>query len=212
MAMSTSRRHDRRTRRQARFHLEPLDDWLVLSVGAGVAVTQATVHHRMASHAHHASSHTRHGANHARHTANHTGQAANHTGQAVNHTGQANLGATGRESPGPGSSGTLPANVVAALQSLYQEYESQGGGARFTPSQPSDKLLQISGTSVAVSLKLGAGSDFEAALAQLRSDGMQVSASSPTYGLIEGLLPIAVLPAAAQVAASVTTAPPPILR
>jgi hypothetical protein len=209
--MSTSRRHDRRIRRKAWFHLEPLDDRLVLSVGAGVAVTQATVHHRMASHAHYASSHTRHGANHARHGANHTGQAANHTGQAANHTGQANLGASGRESPGPGSSGTLPANVAAALQSLYQEYESQGGGARFTPSQPSDKLLQIRGTSVAVSLKLASGSNFDTALAQLQADGMEVGASSPIYGLIEGLLPIAELPAAAQVAASVAPASQSVL-
>jgi hypothetical protein len=113
--------------------------------------------------------------------------------------------------PGPASSGPLPANVAAALQSLYQEYESQGGGDTFTPSQPSDKLLQISGTRVAVRLKLGSDSDFNTALAQIQSDGMQVSASSPTYGLIEGLLPIAELPAAAQVAASVTPVPPPVL-
>ena len=97
------------------------------------------------------------------------------------------------------------------LQSMYQEYESQGGSSSFTPGQPSDKLLQISGTSVEVSLKIASGSNFDTALSQLQSDGMQVSSSSSTYALIEGMLPIAELPAAAQIAASVTPVSPPML-
>jgi hypothetical protein len=109
------------------------------------------------------------------------------------------------------SSGTLPSNVSAALQSLYQEYESQGGGSSFTPSLPSDQLLQISGTSVVVSLKIGSSSNFSTALSQLQSDGLQVSSSSSTYDLIDGMLPIGELPAAAQIAASVTAVGPPQL-
>jgi hypothetical protein len=110
------------------------------------------------------------------------------------------------------SSGTLPSNVSVALQSLYQEYEGQGGGSSFTPSLPSDKLLQISGTSVEVSLKIGSGTDFNTALSQLQSDGLQVSSSSSAYDLIDGMVPIADLPAAAQIAASVMGAPPPSMR
>jgi hypothetical protein len=189
-AMSTTQRRDRRICRHARFHLESLDGRLVLSAGAGGAAAEAAVHPQVAHHTRHAAHHAHHAAHHARHS---------------------NLGAGGGVSPAQGPSGPLPANVAAALQSLYQEYESQGGGDHFTPGLPSDRLLQISGTSVAVSLKLGAGSDFNTALAQLQSDGLRVSASSPIYGLIEGLLPIAELPAAAQVAASVASASPSVL-
>ena len=102
-------------------------------------------------------------------------------------------------SPGP-----LSANVAAALQSLYQEYENAGGGSTFTPSQPSDNQLQISGTSVGVNLKMGSAGDFSTFLSQLQSDGLQVSSSSATYGLVDGMLPIGDLPTIAQVAASVT--------
>jgi hypothetical protein len=109
------------------------------------------------------------------------------------------------------SPGTLPSTASAALQALYQEYESQGGGSSFTPSLPSDKLLQISGTSVVVSLKIGSSSNFSTALSQLQSDGLQVSSSSSTYDLIDGMLPIGELPAAAQIAASVTAVGPPLL-
>jgi hypothetical protein len=102
--------------------------------------------------------------------------------------------------------------VSAALQSLYQEYESQGGGSHFTPNQPSDKLLQISGTSVAVQLRMASPGDFHAFVSAVQADGMQVSSSSANYGVVVGMLPIAELPAVAQVAASVTPAPPPVLN
>jgi hypothetical protein len=102
------------------------------------------------------------------------------------------------------SSSTLPANVAAALQSLYQEYVNAGGGSSFTPSQPSDNLLEISGASVGVNLKMGSTGDFNTFHSQLQSDGMQVTSSSAAYGLVDGMLPISELPAIAQAAASVT--------
>ena len=74
---------------------------------------------------------------------------------------------------------------------------------------PSDNLLQISGTSVMVNLKMASGGDFSTFLSQLQSDGLSVSTSSATYGLVDGMLPIADLPAVATVAASVTAVPPP---
>ncbi len=110
--------------------------------------------------------------------------------------------------PAP-SSGPLPGNVASALQSLYQEYEAQGGGSSFTPSLPSDKFLQISGTSVAVDLKMAPTGDFNSFVATLQSDGVQVTSSSAAYGLVTGMVPIADLPAVAQVAASVTPSTPP---
>jgi hypothetical protein len=113
-------------------------------------------------------------------------------------------------SPSQAVSNPLPINVAAALQSLYAEYQKAGSG-EFTPSQPSDKMLQISGTSVAVDLKIGSGADLNTVLSQLKSDGMQVSSSSSTYGLIDGMLPISQLPAAAQIASSVNPTPAPHL-
>lgn len=124
-------------------------------------------------------------------------------------TGTGTGTSTGSGNP---SSGSLPTNVAAALQSLYQEYENAGGGSSFTPSQPGDNLLQISGTNVGVNLQVGSSSDFNTVLSQLQSDGLQVSTSSATYGLIDGMLPIAELPTVATLASSVTPMSPPILE
>jgi hypothetical protein len=115
-------------------------------------------------------------------------------------------------SSNPTSPGTLPVNVSAALQSLYQEFEGSGGGSSFTPSQSSDKLLQISGDSVGVDLQMSPSGNFSSFLSQLQSDGLTVSTSSATYGQVDGMLPISDLPAIAQVAASVTPMSPPVLE
>jgi hypothetical protein len=184
--MLTTQRRDRR----AQLRLESLDDPLVLSAGARGATAQAAVHHDVA--------------NQTRHMTNH----AHHARQAAH---RANLGAHGQRSIGHGTSVTLPANTSAALQSLYQEYEKQAGGISFTPGQPTDKQLQISGTSVAVQLKMAPSGDFNTLPSDLKADGLQVNGSSATYGLVEGMLPIAELPAAARVAASVTPAPAPAM-
>ena len=109
------------------------------------------------------------------------------------------------------SSSPLPSNVAGSLQSLYTEFEGAGTGS-FQPSQPNDALLQISGNNVEVSIKVGSGTDFATALAQLQSDGMQVSNSSSGYDLIQGMLPISELPAAAQIASSVTPISPPLMN
>jgi hypothetical protein len=118
-------------------------------------------------------------------------------------------GTTTTTGSGTTSPGTLPANVSAALQSLYQEYESAGGSS-FTPSLSSDKLLLISGDSVGVDLQMSSSGNFSTFLSQLQSDGLTVSASSATYGQVDGMVPISDLPAIAQVAASVTPMSPPL--
>ncbi len=117
--------------------------------------------------------------------------------------------ASASSSTGSTGSSTLPSNVDANLQALYSEYESSGGGNNFKPSQASDKILQISGTSVAVSLKIDSPGAYSSAMSKLQADGMQVTASSSTYGLIDGMLPIAELPAAATIASSVNASPKP---
>jgi hypothetical protein len=243
--MLTTLRRDRRTRRQANFRLESLDDRLLLSAGGGAVAEAVGAGHAIVQH-----THARHHHTHARH--HHTHARAAHPGfppmapgsvtpvtiggsmsasaPASTASGSASAPSTtvtpvtmppssGTSNPpsgtnsGPGSSGPLPANVAAALQTLYQETQSSNydGGDSDDFTAPSDKLLQISGSNVAVSLKIGSGTDFNTALSQLQSDGMQISTSSSAYDLIEGMLPIAELPAAAQIAASVTPASPPLV-
>jgi large repetitive protein len=120
---------------------------------------------------------------------------------------------TGSSSSTQPSPGPLSANVAASLQSLYVEYESAITAKNvFTPSLPSDKQLQISGDNVVVNLQVGSSTNFSTALSQLEADGMQVTTSSSTYGLIDGTLPIAELPAASQIVASVAAAPPLSMR
>jgi hypothetical protein len=270
--MLTTQRHDQRTRRQARFELECLDDRLVLSAGGGgMAVAQLTaVEHRLEGRL--AQLQARHGAQPtaaeariqsriARIQARIASPAMAAAAVAVNVTAPATANAASRSAPsapatinspgldpnhslaGPGlpfvtspggtnsgglgnptdtgsggtgsggtgtNSGSLPANVGGALQSLFQEFESASGN--FTPSQPSDNLLQISGDNVGVNIKVDSSSDFNTVLSRLQADGMQVSASSATFGIITGMAPISNLPSIAQVASSVTAAPPPFTR
>jgi hypothetical protein len=49
--MFTTQRHDGRARRHARFHLEPLDDRLVLSAGFGGAAAESVAQSPLAKHA-----------------------------------------------------------------------------------------------------------------------------------------------------------------
>jgi len=259
--MLTTRKLDQRTRRQALFTLETLDDRLVLSAGAGGAAA-AEAAGAIGSHAalveqRHEARIARHEAKleriHARHEARLARIEARHaaptpmpaptfptmsaptatasttpiatpatstpttsspvvTSMPTSFGNVSSATPTPTPSPSPqGSSAPLPANVAAALQSLYTEFENAGDGT-FQPNQPIDQTLQISGNSVEVSLKIGPGTDFNTALSQLQADGMQVSSSSATYALIDGMLPISELPAAAQIASSVNPVPKPILN
>ena len=233
--MLTTHRRDQRARRQAPFTLESLDDRLVLSAAAGVAADAVAARHeakleRVAA---------RHEAKLAARAAAHsmladpvaipiTGNVlASASAPAASTAISSVIAATPSPSgglipvtpttnPSPvtttqSSPGPLPANVAAALQSLYNEYEGAGSGS-FKPSQPTDTLLQISGNNVEVSIKIRSGTAFSTALSQLQSDGMQVSSSSSTYGLVDGMLPISELSGAAQLASSVTPVSPPIMR
>jgi hypothetical protein len=97
----------------------------------------------------------------------------------------------------PTSPGPLPANVSQALQTIYQEYKAfQGtGGDIFTSSQAN--VVVLNGTNVGVQVHANGTGDFNAFIAQLKSEGMQVTASDATYGIVEGMLPIAQLPSVA---------------
>lgn len=262
--MLTNHRQERRTRRQARFELESLDDRLVLSATATGAAAEAAVaahaNHsalveqhqeaRLARHeAHLARVQSRHEARLARREARFARQhqmptpavalqtislspmptvatraAATHGPTPSPTPASSGTGTTGTMAPltttptpvSTGSTGDntspgpLPANVSAPLQTLYSEF--QAGNGHVEPSQPSDQMLQISGDSVEIRVKVGSGQDFNAVLSQLESAGMTVDASSSEYGLIDGMMPISALAQAAQVASSVTEVPKPRLQ
>lgn len=258
--MLTTTRRDQRTRRQALFTLETLDDRMVLSAAAAGAAAEAagaaSSHAAIVAQPHeaqvaqHDAKLARHEAKEARIDARHAARlaaraataptlsasvaipltptasaatASTTTASTASTTAPGGTSATFTTSPAASvsaatptptpsststsSPGPLPANVAAPLQALYTEYVQ--AGTSFTPSQPSDKLLQISGDDVEVSLKIASSADFDTALSQLQSDGMQVNNSSASYLLIDGMLPISELPAAAQIASSVNAVPPP---
>jgi hypothetical protein len=117
--------------------------------------------------------------------------------------------------PSPNASGMLPADVGAPLQSLYtqyESYESSGGAGPFSPTGAN--LLVINGTDVGIQVKDTSTGDFSTLITELQGDGMQILDSSSTYELVEGMLPIAQLPAAAQLpqALSITPMTNPILE
>lgn len=98
---------------------------------------------------------------------------------------------------------TLPLNVALPLRSLYREFREEGGARHFAPSPTSVTPLVVSGTSVAVLIKVAFPPALDAYVRRLRADGLQVVRTVPAHGLAEGTLPIAELPAAAELAAKV---------
>lgn len=102
----------------------------------------------------------------------------------------------------------LPANVGTPLQSLYAQYEtyeSSGGAVPFSPTGAN--LLVINGTDVGIQVKDTSTGDFSTLIAELQGVGMQIRNSSSTYGLVEGMLPIAQLPTVAQLPQTLSVAP-----
>ena len=91
-----------------------------------------------------------------------------------------------REVLGDRSPAALPANVSAALRSLYREYEDQVRDSRSTPSQPGDALLSIRDFRVAVRIKVAFPPALDAYLRDLRADGLQIVRTVPADGLAEG--------------------------
>ncbi len=102
-----------------------------------------------------------------------------------------------REDLRDGSPAALPDNVSAALRSLYRAYEDQDGNS----------LLPSRGARVAVRIKVAFPPALGAYLGALRRDGLQIVRIVPDYGMAEGSLPVARLPAVAQLAAHVWPAP-----
>jgi hypothetical protein len=195
--------YNRRTRRAANPYLEHLDDRIVpstmhVAIAAGaeaeaaVSVTQRHADHLDRLEMRHDRAVARHELRLARHEARFL---ANHPGAIT-------------PISSPSVPGALPANVGVQFQSLYSQYETyerSGGSGTFSPTGVS--TLEITGTYVGVQVKDTITGDFNSLIAELQGDGMQISDSSSTYGIVEGMLPIAQLPTAAQLPQTLSITP-----
>jgi hypothetical protein len=96
----------------------------------------------------------------------------------------------------------LPDNVSVLLDAIYEEYEAGDLTASTAPGQ-----VEVQGTSVGVNIHAASASDFATMVTALENLGLQVGAVSDADDVVEGLLPIAQLPAASQVVGSPAIAP-----
>jgi len=86
-------------------------------------------------------------------------------------------------------------NVGQDLNTIYKEFLQQGGSATFTSSLAG--RVEIHGTNVGVDVNMASG-NFGTFVSSMTKLGMQVQTTDATHGIVEGFLPIAEIPAAAQ--------------
>lgn len=98
---------------------------------------------------------------------------------------------------------SLPTNVSAPLRSLYRQYADEVRDSRSAAGQPGDALVSVRSFKVAVRIKVAFPPALNAYVRVLRADGMQVVRTVPNFGVVEGTLPVAELPAVAQISAHV---------
>jgi hypothetical protein len=103
----------------------------------------------------------------------------------------------------PVSANPLPVNVSTLLGTIYSEYEN---GILPSPTVKAGQV-EIQGSNVGVQFQTSNASDFATMMADAESLGLQVTVSSAGYGIVDGYLPIAELPAAAQLAGSPSLTP-----
>ena len=101
------------------------------------------------------------------------------------------------------------------LDVIYNAYEQDPSSFPANlPSTDGALTVNIQGSNVGIQVQDSNPADFAAMVSSLQSDGMQIQASSATNGTVVGMLPIAELPAVAQLtgAPSVTPLFQPMLR
>ncbi len=89
----------------------------------------------------------------------------------------------------------LPPNASQQLETDYEEFLN--GQLPTTTNQPGQPVIE--GKNVEVEIHTNNPSEFNSTVAAEVSLGLQVTASAPAYDMVVGFLPIAQLPAAAQV-------------
>ncbi len=95
--------------------------------------------------------------------------------------------------------GTTMDKAGQTLNTIYNEYQAylgNGGHGPFVSSQSG--RVSLSGTSgTLVGIDVRAKGDIAALAAQLKSQGMTITATSTQFGIVEGTLPIGSLPTVA---------------
>jgi hypothetical protein len=145
--------------------------------------------------------------------------AATAVAPAATETGGSSTSTTsGSQAGGSGDVGsqqhTLPPNASVTLDVIYDAYiQDPSGFAADLPSTGAADKVVIQGTNVGIQVHDNNPADFANLVSQLQSDGMQITASSASYGMVMGMLPIAQLPAVAGLpgAPSVTPIFQPVL-
>jgi hypothetical protein len=96
----------------------------------------------------------------------------------------------------------LPANVSTLLDTVYDEFQN---GDLPTTAQPGQ--VEIQGTNVGIEIRSSSPSNFSATIAAAESLGLQVTTVSDAFDIVVGFLPIAQLPAIAQLSGSPSITP-----
>jgi hypothetical protein len=118
---------------------------------------------------------------------------------------------SGTQSGGPSGSGSqpsLPPNASAVLDVIYDAYTKDPTNflADLQSMGAASKVV-IEGTNVGIQVHDNNPADFATLVSQLEAAGMQISSSSATYGLVVGMLPIAQLPAVAELSEAPSVTP-----
>jgi len=111
-------------------------------------------------------------------------------------TNSVTTGATTPGDPSDVKNGPL-AKAGQDLITVYTQFEAAGESDDFTLTGPLASIIRIQGNTVGVDVGT-APSNISAMTSTLTGLGMQITATDPTTGKIEGFLPIAQLPAVAQ--------------
>ena len=96
----------------------------------------------------------------------------------------------------------LPANVSPLLDTVYEEFLN---GTLPTTNQPGQVVIQ--GNNVGIQIHASDPSEFASIVANAESLGLQETTVSDAFDIVVGFLPIANLPAIAQLAGSSSIAP-----
>ncbi len=104
--------------------------------------------------------------------------------------------------------GTAMDRAGQTLNIVYRDYLNYlNGGAQGEFASSQAGIVKINGTSVGVDVRADTPANVGLVTARLQALGMQVTATSPTTGVIEGSLPIAQLPTVAGDADVASLAP-----
>jgi hypothetical protein len=104
--------------------------------------------------------------------------------------------------PSPVSASPLPANVSVLLGSVYEAFHNGTLPTTQQPGQP-----EIQGNNVGIQIHSSDPNDFASMVANAESLGLQVTTLSSDFDIVVGFLPIANLPALAQLAGAPSITP-----